>query len=280
MDSLSAEQASFDNPRRYGSPPYTLLVVHGGPGAGGEMAPVARVLARRWGVLEPIQTAVSLHGQVDELRQVIESFTRPPIVLIGYSWGAWLAWICAARHPELVRKLILVSSGPFEEKYVSQLQQTRQSRLTLQENDEFHNAIAALGAPHQPAKDTWLARLGQLAGKPDNFHVDPDEPFDDEHIGLNGDVYHTVWGSAAQMRASGELVGLASQIRCPVAAIHGAYDPHPAKGVSEPLSLRLKQFQFILIEACGHTPWKELDARDQFYTVLCKMCDNASVTSA
>ena len=45
-------------------------VVHGGPGACGEMAPVARRLASARGVLEPIQTALSLEGQVEELRTV------------------------------------------------------------------------------------------------------------------------------------------------------------------------------------------------------------------
>lgn len=41
----------------WGKAPFTVAVIHGGPGAGGEMAPVARKLACDYGVLEPIQTA-------------------------------------------------------------------------------------------------------------------------------------------------------------------------------------------------------------------------------
>ncbi len=103
------------NPRRHGEPPFRVAVLHGGPGAGGEVAPVARELARRRGVLEPLQTATTLDGQVGELSRQLEGHAAPPVVLIGYSFGAWLGALVAAVRPELVRKLVLVSSGPFEE---------------------------------------------------------------------------------------------------------------------------------------------------------------------
>jgi pimeloyl-ACP methyl ester carboxylesterase len=76
------------------------------------MAPVARELALNWSVLEPLQTAGSLEGQVEELKKVLKNWGHPPLTLIGHSWGAWLSFILAARHPECVRKLILVGSGP------------------------------------------------------------------------------------------------------------------------------------------------------------------------
>ena len=59
------------NLRRYGKAPFNVAVIHGGPGAVGEMAPVARELASGWGVLEPLQTATSLEGQIEELRAVL-----------------------------------------------------------------------------------------------------------------------------------------------------------------------------------------------------------------
>lgn len=42
--------------RTYGQAPFKGAVLHGGPGAPGEMAPVAKELARFCGVLEPLQT--------------------------------------------------------------------------------------------------------------------------------------------------------------------------------------------------------------------------------
>ena len=54
--------------RTYGRPPFGVAVIHGGPGARGEMAPVARELAPDGGVLEPLQTKTTLQGQIEELR--------------------------------------------------------------------------------------------------------------------------------------------------------------------------------------------------------------------
>jgi hypothetical protein len=52
------------NLRKYGKSPFNVAVIHGGPGAPGEMAPVARELSSGWGVLEPFQTVSFLEGQV------------------------------------------------------------------------------------------------------------------------------------------------------------------------------------------------------------------------
>jgi pimeloyl-ACP methyl ester carboxylesterase len=104
------------NLRKYGRPPFSTAVIHGGPGAPGEMAAVARQLASSRGVLEPLQTATSLEGQVEELQTVLEKNADLPVALIGFSWGAWLSFIVAANYPTMIEKLILVGSGPYEEK--------------------------------------------------------------------------------------------------------------------------------------------------------------------
>ncbi len=115
--------------RKYGKEPFSVVVVHGGPGAGGEMAPVARELSRGRGVLEPMQTEASLKGQVEELRIVLEKNGDLPVTLIGFSWGAWLGYLFAGEYPESVKKLILIGSGPYEEKYAGGIQKTRLNRL-------------------------------------------------------------------------------------------------------------------------------------------------------
>jgi pimeloyl-ACP methyl ester carboxylesterase len=156
-----------ENHRTYGSAPYTVAVVHGGPGAAGEMAPVARELARDRGIVEPLQTATSLEGQVEELRVTLESYTAPPVVLMGFSWGAWLSYIVTARFPALVRKLLLIASGPFDERYVAQLHETRLQRLNAQAQAEWHALSTALRDPVAADQDALLARQGVLASMTD-----------------------------------------------------------------------------------------------------------------
>ena len=73
---------------------------------------------------------------------------------------------------------------------------------------------------------------------------------------------------AEALRTSGELLALGKRIDCPVVAIHGDYDPHPADGIRKPLSSVLEDFRFILLDNCGHYPWNERQARDAFYEVL------------
>jgi len=78
----------------------------------------------------------------------------------------------------------------------------------------------------------------------------------------------TSWKEAQELRTRGSLVALGTHIRCPVVAIHGDDDPHPADGVKIPLSRVIKKFRFLLLESCGHRVWLERSARDRFYEIL------------
>ena len=77
-----------------------------------------------------------------------------------------------------------------------------------------------------------------------------------------------VWQEAEALRRSGELLEMGKQITCPVVAIHGDYDSHPAEGVERPLSRVLRDFRFVLLDKCGHSPWLEKQARDRVYDIL------------
>jgi pimeloyl-ACP methyl ester carboxylesterase len=260
----------MDNLRIYGEPPFTVAVVHGGPGAPGEMAPVARELSSDTGVLEPLQTATTLDGQVEELRQVLEGSGDLPIILIGFSWGAMLSFILASRHPALVKKLILVAGAVFEDRYAADITETRLRRLGEAEREEAFALMVSLEDPALADKDGAMARLGELISQADA--CDP-LPHDSEVLAVQHDVFQGVWRQAAELRSSGELMKLGKRIECPLVAIHGDYDPHPPTGVSEPLSRVLSDFRFILLKKCGHRPWTERNARDEFYAVLRKEID-------
>lgn len=251
--------------RRYGKQPFGVVVVHGGPGACGEMRPVAEQLEGDWGVLEPIQNADSLEGQVEELKTALENHGNSPITLIGFSWGAWLSLIVASRFPAIVKKLILVGSGPFEQKYAEKIEDIRLSRLNDKEKVEFESIARFLNDSASEDKSRTLARLGELALKTDTYEAIEDKV---EKIDFRVDIFQSVWSEAAKMRRSGELLRLAQNIHCPVVAIHGDYDPHPWQGVKKLLSCNVKNFRFILLKNCGHKPWIERRAREEFYAIL------------
>jgi pimeloyl-ACP methyl ester carboxylesterase len=229
------------------------------------MAPVARELSRDIGVLEPLQTAASVDGQVAELAVMLYKSATPPVTLIGWSWGAWLALLTTARHPGLVERIILVGSGPFEAHYAGAIMPTRLSRLAPDERRELDALLCALAAPACDDRDATLARLGALLSGADAY--DP-LPTPGQAVAFQGDIYCAVWDEAEALRRSGRLLALAATVRCPVLAIHGDYDPHPAQGVCEPLSRVVDDFRFVLLERCGHDPWIERHARDRFYGIV------------
>lgn len=261
------------NPRKYGKPPYSVAVIHGGPGAAGEMAPVARELASAMGVIEPMQTEATLEAQVGELARVLRSNAGLPAMLIGYSWGAWLGVILSARHPELVGKLILVGSGPFEPEYAGDIDKTRLSRLTEEERREVEILLDKIKKGRPGGRREAFARFGEIYSGADAYDPVPAaEDAERDEIEFRADIFEAVWPQAAGFRRKGILLAEVERIICPVVAIHGDHDPHPAEGVRRPLAARLPDFRFILLKRCGHKPWIERHARDEFYRILRREC--------
>ena len=256
------------NVRIYGNPPYTVAVVHGGPGAAGEMAPVARELASVRGILEPLQTADTIDGQLEELRAVLKECGSLPMTLIGFSWGAWLCCLFAARYPSTAGKLILVGSGPFEETFALQIMDTRLNRLDDEEKAELLSLSSILNDPSAENRTEAFARFGALFSKTDAYDPIPEESGETNAVDFRPDIHRSVWSEAADLRKFGRLLYCAGKVICPVTAIHGDYDPHPAEGVEKPLSEILPDFRFFLLKRCGHKPWIERHARDEFYRIL------------
>lgn len=254
----------MDNIRKYGNEPFTIAVVQGGPGAAGEMVPVAKEISAYRGVLEPFQTATTLEGQVQELKSIIEEYSKPPITLVGYSCGAWLIFILAAQHSDLVKKLILVGSGPFEADYAQNIMEVRLNRLNEKEKIEAQELLKELSKP-TTENSNILKRFGELISKADSYNPLPGGK---ENVEVRQNIYQSVWPQANELRRSGKLLQLGEKIKCPVVAIHGDYDPHPAQGVKESLSKVVKDFKFILLQNCGHKPWIERAAKDKFYEIL------------
>ena len=257
----------MSNLRKYGAPPYSVAVLHGGPGAPGAVRLLAEDLGRNRGVIEPFQGADSVGGQIQELAETLERHADGPSVLVGSSWGAWLAFLTAARHPALVGKLVLVGCPAFEDWFGRDVTAHRLRRLDDKEREEAQALIRTMtdAAADAAQKDAALARIGVLYAKADS--VDP-VTLDIGVRGASFRIHSAVWREATRLRARGELASVGRHIRCPVVAFHGDRDPHPAEGVEGPLRGVLRDFRFVLLRDCGHFPWIERGARDGFLKAL------------
>ena len=249
--------------KEYGKKPFRIALLHGGPGASGEMQPVAEELGKDFGILELLQTEKSITGQIEELRGKLAKSADLPAVLVAHSWGAWLGFLFASRYPEFVSKLILIGAGVFENQYNQELMNIRLNRLFSEDRKEAERLISEIESGN--GNNEVLKAFGYLMTKADSY--DYDENVQDTVV-LDMEVYQSVWREAAKLRDSNELIHCAEGIRCPVVAIHGEYDSHPVDGVEKPLSEKLRDFRMIRLEKCGHVPWKERQVRNKFFQIL------------
>jgi len=251
-----------ENIRTYGSSPYEVAVIHGGPGAAGEMAPVARELSQYCGVLEPLQSALTIDEQIEELKNSLMKHRCEPISLIGYSWGALLSIITAFQYPEIVKKILLVSCPPLVSEYAKEIQNTCLDRLNDSQKQELDKTLKKLSDPLCKNKDDLMSKLGELLSSTDTFKAIT-EPKD--KIQCRHDIFESIWSEAVQMRNSCVLLDYALNVKCPMTAIHGDYDPHPYKAVQDFLKDKLDNF--VLLKKCGHSPWREVYAEKEFYQI-------------
>ena len=267
------------NFRKYGQPPYRFVVVHGGPGAPGSASSLARMLTHHFGaiggVIEPFQTADSVNGQVEELYRQITQNTNEPIYVLGHSWGAWLGYLLAYKHPEVVKKLFLIGAPAFAVKYLPELQTRRLAALSKEEQSEYLEIIEKLRV-ESPNNDLLLQQLGALAEKADNYCVEASEENREALVEVNGNLYQKVWNEAATMREHGEFIRMAPMIQSPTVIIHGANDTTPMEGVVEPIKDLVKDFKYFKIEKSGHSPWKEKYGKELFFQIVFSECKSSS----
>ncbi len=255
-----------NNVRIYGKPPCTCAVLHGGPGAPGYMAPVAKKLSELTGTLEPMQTSYSLEGQIEELENQLKANTDLPVILVGSSWGAVLALFLAARKPDLVKKLILVGCAVFDAENSARIAGIRYSRLNEKQRKRFDQLQDRLKTASAGEQDAILAELGDLFSVSDDY--DLLEGCEDK-INVNFEQYSRVWSDFVKLRdRPGYLKNEFSNIRCPVVVIHGDYDPHPIDGIRPFLESCIDDIRFYILPKCGHYPWKEKHAHQTFYQIL------------
>jgi len=244
---------------------FKIVLIHGGPGTAGSMVPIANELSKNAGILEPLQTELTIDGQIHKLQLILEKNGESPFTLIGHSWGAWLEYIFTSIYPSEVSRLIMIGSGTFLEEYAGNIMTTRIQRLTVNEKTELTSLLTSLEDSTLKDKDTTFRKAANLIRKADSY-----SPIDlsVSMIQCRYDIFQSIWKEAEDLRKTGELLKMAENIMCPVTAIHGDYDPHPPAGITEPLSGLIKDFKFILLKKCGHEPWNEKNVREEFYRIL------------
>lgn len=260
--------------RKYGKKNRNIVLIHGGPGAPGGMKPLAENLSECFGILEPFQSEKSIEKQVEELHNQIEAHAQTPAILIGHSWGAWLAIIYNATYPKDVEKLILIGTPPFEEDDAAEILIARQANLTISEGKQLQKISAEMYKMDKPVSGQLLSQFEKLMIKADSFK--PAVTTGDT-IEFQPEVYKSVWAEAQRWRKSGEWKKTLKKLNCPITAIHGQMDPHSCQSVQDSLMDNTNNMTFCTLPFSGHYPWKEADNPDEFFALLAYEIENTDM---
>jgi pimeloyl-ACP methyl ester carboxylesterase len=252
--------------REYGTSATTAVLLHGGPGAPGYLAPLARALAGSFRVLEPLQRRsgggpLTVATHVADLHEVVRSHCGGKrAALVGHSWGAMLALAYAAEHPGRAASLVLIGCGTFDVSARERLEAVREERM----DRSLQQAIDRL--PEEvPDPDERLKWLGNLILPLYSYDLITRE-LELEACDERG--YQETWNDMLSLQERGIYPASFTSIEAPVIMLHGAHDPHPGGLIRASLEPYIPHLEYREWEQCGHYPWLERAVREEFLTAL------------
>jgi len=254
--------------RRYVTSGLTVVVLHGGPGAPGSAAPLARALGRDFSVLEPLQrrsgeVALTVERHVLDLAEV----APPHAALVGHSWGAMLALSFASRFPERVSSIALVGCGTYDPTTRASYRAAMEARLGPERCahlDELDRRLDAEVDAHK--RDELRAQVGAMHVAVMAFDPVADAAEADVEVDERG--HEETWQDCLRLQREGIEPAAFAAIHAPVIMLHGDDDPHPGPATHALLRRWMPQLEYVGFPRCGHEPWTERHARDTFLAAL------------
>jgi pimeloyl-ACP methyl ester carboxylesterase len=162
-----------------------LLLLHGGLGSIDMFGPVLPLLARGRQVI-----GVDLHGHGrtalgdrpislvdmgDDVAAVLRALGHQRVDVMGYSMGGGVAFQLAAQHPEMVRRLVLVSAGYARDGFYPEMlpmqAQVGAGMAEMMKETPMYQSYAAI-APRPEDFPRLLDRMGELMRKPYDWSAD------------------------------------------------------------------------------------------------------------
>jgi pimeloyl-ACP methyl ester carboxylesterase len=249
--------------RAYGESGASVIVLHGGPGAAGEMAPVARGLAGSFRVLEPFQRAgttgpLTVADHVADLRDLIWCHSgERPVAIVGFSWGAMLALAFAAAHPDLAGPLVLIGCGSFDTACRARFRAIVDGRTS----DSLRLRLERLAAEIPNPDERFRTRASLIRPLYSHCLISGDE----EPLECDARAHDETWADMMRLQEEGIYPAAFTAIPSPVLMLHGAVDPHPGRMIWTSLRPYLPQIEYHEWALCGHYPWLEKEVRNEFF---------------
>ena len=229
--------------RKYGNSEHSVVVLHGGPAAWGDVAPVAQGLSDSFTAIEPWQRGsaeepLTVARHIEDLHDLIgEIDSDSPPALVGHSWGAMLALCYAAAYPHTAEPIVLVGCGTFDLASRARMKDILRERADRQLPGDVYERV-----------EPW----------PDKKEYEP----------LDVRAHRQTWDDMMRLQSDGTYPAAFAAIESDVLMLHGSYDPHPGPMIYASLRPFIRRLEYRELDRCGHSPWLERFARDEFFSTL------------
>ncbi|HSO95907.1 MAG TPA: alpha/beta hydrolase [Acidimicrobiia bacterium] len=252
--------------RAYGTGGVTVAVLHGGPGAPGSVASLARALAPNFHILEPLQrhsgeTPLTVAQHVDDLAQVLPGRTH----IVGWSWGAMLSLSFTAEHPELVSSLALVGCGTYDVTARRSYQRAMKERLGAENVARIRALTERAVTATADERSHLLDERARISNQAQSVDLVEDGTAD---LLPDTQGHDETWHDVIRRQEDGIEPMAFTSISSPVVMLHGDDDPHPGEATFETLQSVMPQLAYKSFRHCGHMPWLERRARTDFLETL------------
>jgi pimeloyl-ACP methyl ester carboxylesterase len=253
--------------REYGEGDSTVVVLHGGPGAPGSAASLARELASGFRVLEPLQRrrgteALTVERHCDDLAVVAPDRAA----LVGWSWGAMLALSYASRYPARASAVALIGCGTYDTSSRAIYQRALDERLGLDGRsavDDLQRRIAS--ETDRSRRDRLFSEMAGIITRVQSF-LPITVREDSAQVDSLG--HEETWRDVLRLQQEGVEPARFSAITAPVLMLHGDDDPHAGAATRDLLRRYIPHLEYISFARCGHTPWLEKYSRNTFLKTL------------
>jgi pimeloyl-ACP methyl ester carboxylesterase len=240
-----------------------VLLIHGWGGSGRYWRGTVERLNARFGFLVPdllgfgrslpVRRGRDIFDQADALEVLLAHLGVARAHVVGHSTGGAIAMVLAARRPDLVERLALVSVGLF--------------RNTTERN--LFNAVMGVTGAFMRLRGAWMAEIPFLVQQTARryFFEIPDDP-ELLRAGLRDYLmmdYATALKSA-RSAVSDAIPTAARQIQAPTLLIAAREDQSMPPANVEYTATVIPHAQTRWIERCGHLPMVE--RADEFAAVL------------
>jgi proline iminopeptidase len=241
-------------------PPVVLL--HGGPGLSDYLDSLGEELASGYTVyryqqrgLLPSTTSgpFSVEVHADDALAVLRAVVPNGAIVIGHSWGGYLALHLAAFRPDLVLGLVVVDSvgvvGDGGIADTSRLLQERLSPESVERLEELDEREAAGGGTPEDALESLALTWGARFADPANAPAMPP-------MRISFDCNIETWNSMVEHLAKQTVATLLPLVTIPTVFVLGAESPiPPSHGLASAALIPGSKAE--VHDGCGHFPWIE-----------------------